>query len=192
MTVLPMRSGVKVQFTHDTEAALALTTALVNTSRDGVEELVDAAALTDFVGRQSNIAPHSADREDVRAVLQLREQLAVIWEAVSVDDVVAVVNELFRDAGALPRLTNHDGFEWHMHFTTPEAPLAQRLGTYAAMGIADLVRADDLDRLKRCDAEDCDAVLVDLSRNRSRRYCDTGNCGNRLHVAAYRARKASA
>ena len=31
-------------------------------------------------------------------------------------------------------------------------------------------------------------VLVDLSKNRSRRFCDTGNCGNRQHVAAYRER----
>jgi len=30
----------------------------------------------------------------------------------------------------------------------------------------------------------------DVSRNRSRMYCDTGNCGNRQHVAAYRARQA--
>jgi predicted RNA-binding Zn ribbon-like protein len=33
-------------------------------------------------------------------------------------------------------------------------------------------------------------VLVDLSRNRSRMFCDTGNCGNRQHVAAYRERRA--
>jgi predicted RNA-binding Zn ribbon-like protein len=32
-------------------------------------------------------------------------------------------------------------------------------------------------------------VLVDLSKNSSKRYCDTGNCGNRTNVAAYRARK---
>ena len=50
-------------------------------------------------------------------------------------------------------------------------------------------RSDELERLRLCDAPDCDAVLVDLSRNRSRRYCDTGNCGNRANVAAYRARK---
>ena len=59
------------------------------------------------------------------------------------------------------------------------------------MAFVDLVRADDLGRLRRCAAEDCDAVLVDLSRNRSRRFCDTGNCGNRAHVAAYRARRAA-
>jgi predicted RNA-binding Zn ribbon-like protein len=32
-------------------------------------------------------------------------------------------------------------------------------------------------------------VLVDLSKNRSRRFCDSG-CGNRTNVAAYRARRA--
>lgn len=181
-----------MQFTHDTEVALGLTIALVNTARNGVEELPDAQALTDFVDRQENLAPHTATVEDLRGVLRLREQLAAVWAAATEHDVVDVVNELFRGARALPRLTDHDGFDWHLHFTSDEAPLAQRLGTYAAMGIADLVRADDLDRLKRCDADDCDAVLIDLSRNRSRRYCDTGNCGNRLHVAAYRARKASA
>ena len=34
-------------------------------------------------------------------------------------------------------------------------------------------------------------MFVDLSKNRSRRYCDTGNCGNRQHVAAYRERRAA-
>jgi predicted RNA-binding Zn ribbon-like protein len=57
------------------------------------------------------------------------------------------------------------------------------------MAFADLVRLEELDRLRICDADDCQAVLVDLSRNHSRRYCDTGNCGNRQHVAAYRARR---
>jgi predicted RNA-binding Zn ribbon-like protein len=73
--------------------------------------------------------------------------------------------------------------------TRPDAPLAHRLAAEAAMGFLDLVREDDLDRLKICAAEDCQDVLVDLSRNSSKRYCDTGNCGNRTNVAAYRARK---
>ena len=59
------------------------------------------------------------------------------------------------------------------------------------MGFVDLIREDDLARLKRCAADDCDSVLVDLSRNRSKRFCDTGNCANRAHVAAYRARQRS-
>ena len=50
-------------------------------------------------------------------------------------------------------------------------------------------RADALGRLRICAAEDCEDVLIDLSKNSSKRYCDTGNCGNRTNVAAYRARK---
>ena len=38
-------------------------------------------------------------------------------------------------------------------------------------------------------ADDCEAIVLDLSRNRSRRFCST-SCGNRVAVAAYRARQA--
>ena len=75
--------------------------------------------------------------------------------------------------------------------TRPNAPLADRIGAEAAMGFLDLVRSDDLDRLRYCASDDCADVLVDLSRNKSKRYCATGNCGNRANVAAYRARKRS-
>ena len=47
-----------------------------------------------------------------------------------------------------------------------------------------------LDRLGRCGAEGCGAALVDLTKNRSRRFCDT-SCANRTHAAAYRARRAA-
>ena len=73
--------------------------------------------------------------------------------------------------------------------TEPSAPLAHRIGAESAMGLLDLIRTDDLGRLKTCAAPDCEALLVDLSRNSSKRYCDTGNCGNRANVAAYRARR---
>ena len=58
------------------------------------------------------------------------------------------------------------------------------------MAVVDLVRADELGRLSRCTADGCAGVVVDLSRNRSRRFCSTA-CGNRAAVAAYRARKAA-
>ncbi|MDT4918514.1 MAG: hypothetical protein QOH89_3214, partial [Pseudonocardiales bacterium] len=54
----------------------------------------------------------------------------------------------------------------------------------------DVIRGDELDRLRVCAASDCEDVLIDLSKNRSRRFCDSG-CGNRANVAAYRARLAA-
>ena len=41
-----------------------------------------------------------------------------------------------------------------------------------------------------CAGDGCQGVVVDLSRNRSRRFCSTA-CGNRAAVAAYRARRAA-
>ena len=59
------------------------------------------------------------------------------------------------------------------------------------MALAQVVAAEETERLRVCEAPDCEAVLVDLSRNRSKRYCDARTCGNRLNVAAYRQRKRS-
>jgi predicted RNA-binding Zn ribbon-like protein len=63
------------------------------------------------------------------------------------------------------------------------------MGAEMAMALSDIIRIGELRRLKVCSAPDCEAVLMDLSRNRSGKFCDTGNCGNRQHVAAYRERR---
>ena len=98
------------------------------------------------------------------------------------------VNEILADAQALPQLVDHDDLGWHIHAVPQEAPLATRMTVEAAMAFVDVIRLAATDRLKLCDAPDCDDVVVDLSKNRSRRFCD-GGCGNRANVAAYRARQ---
>ena len=67
-------------------------------------------------------------------------------------------------------------------------PLANRMAVEAAMAMTDVIRMGELSRLRVCAADDCNNVVVDLSKNRSRRYCEAG-CGNRANVAAYRARR---
>jgi predicted RNA-binding Zn ribbon-like protein len=100
------------------------------------------------------------------------------------------VNALLRETKASPWLTRHaENPDWHLHLGAADDPLAQRMGAEIAMALADLIRGGELRRLKICGAPDCTAVLTDLSRNRSRIFCDTGNCGNRQHVAAYRQRQ---
>lgn len=106
-------------------------------------------------------------------------------------DAADVLNALLEDADALPRLVRHDDWPWHLHFARQRATFPQKLGAELAMGFTELVRRGELDRLGRCAAPTCDAFTIDLTRNRSKRYCDTGNCGNRQHVAAYRSRRRS-
>jgi predicted RNA-binding Zn ribbon-like protein len=176
-------------FAHDTEVALAAAAALVNTGRGGAEQLPDLAALDQFVTEQGWTGTRARDEAELDAVRALRPRLAQVWE-LPVDDAVALVNRLLRAAGALPQLVKHDARDYHLHATSADAPLADRMAVEAAMAFTDVIRSGELERLRRCAAEDCDNVHVDLSKNRSRRFCGT-TCANRVNVAAYRSRQAS-
>ena len=177
-------------FAHDTTAALVLAADLVNS-----DELTDVAALEAFLDKHLVEPRRAATAADVDAVHALRPRLRAVWQASNLDPgqpLAELVNGLLRDSGARPRLTDHGGgWGWHLHVTGPDAPLQHRIAAQVSFALADLVRLRETGRLRRCEAPGCDAVLVDLSKNRSRRYCDTGNCGNRQHVAAYRDRLAA-
>jgi predicted RNA-binding Zn ribbon-like protein len=84
----------------------------------------------------------------------------------------------------------HDGLDWHIHAVPADAPLDRRVAVEAAMAMVDVIRADELSRLSVCADERCEGLVLDLSRNRSRRFCSTA-CSNRNAVAAYRARNRS-
>ena len=180
-------------FAHDTEVALRAAAALVNTAPTlptDTEDLATVAHLDEFVRDWEWTGSHSGDRAELDAVRELRPRLRQLWTS-DTDEAVALVNALLAEAGALPQLVRHGEWSWHLHATPPEAPLATRMAVEAAMAMVDVIRADELARLRVCTAEDCEDVVVDLSKNRSKRFCD-GGCGNRANVAAYRARKAGA
>ncbi|CAN7589704.1 CGNR zinc finger domain-containing protein [Arthrobacter sp. LjRoot14] len=177
-------------FAPDTEVALRTVVGLINSAANGEEHLATIADLDRFLLAEGFSGARSRDAAELASVHKLRSQLTELW-TMDEDAAVATVNRILREANALPQLIKHDEWDWHLHATTREAPLADRMGTEAAMALADVIRSKEMDRMLVCAAEDCDAVVLDLSRNRSKRYCDTGNCANRAHVAAYRARKAA-
>lgn len=175
-------------FAYDTEVGLNAAAALVNTL-DGEELLPDVAALDEFVGTWGWTGGRRRDQAELRAVRAMRPRLRQFWNA-GEDAVVDLANALLREAKALPQLVKHDEWDYHLHATTAEAPLATRMAVEAAMAMVDVVRMHELSRLRMCDYPGCDNVVVDLSKNRSKRFCDAG-CGNKAAVAAYRARKAA-
>ncbi|MFJ4209270.1 CGNR zinc finger domain-containing protein [Paenarthrobacter sp. NPDC089675] len=177
-------------FAPDTEVALRSVVNLINTAANGDEHLATMDHLDAFLAAEGFSGSRTKTPAELRSVKRLRSELAALWAA-DEDTAAKSVNKLLSDAKALPQLVKHDQWDWHLHATTQEAPLADRMGTEAAMAIVDVIRSKEMDRMRVCAAEDCDAVVLDLSRNRSKLYCDTGNCANRTHVAAYRARKAA-
>jgi predicted RNA-binding Zn ribbon-like protein len=190
MTLIDGLTGVKMTFAHDTDIALQAAAALVNTDSSDGEELPDVAALDTFFDHYGWTGRHEHTEAELRAVRELRPRLRQLWYAEE-DGVVEIVNELLRESRALPQLIRHDGQPYHLHATSRDAPLATRMAVEAAMAFVDVVRAGELGRLRICAHPDCGNVVVDLSKNRSKRFCEAG-CGNRAAVSAYRARKAAA
>ena len=177
-------------FAHDTETALAAMADLVNTATaEAGDRLADLPALVRFTQSWRWNGPVPSAQSDLAEVHALRLRLRRLWE-VDEDEAVAFVNELLREAGALPQLVRHDGWDYHLHATPVDAPIAQRMAVEAAMAMVDVIRTKELSRLRTCAADDCDDVMVDLSKNRSRRFCDN-LCANRTNVAAFRARRSS-
>lgn len=173
-------------FANDTEEGLRSAAALVNTEYG--EQLSDVGALAQFARDWNWTGNLALDDDELEAVRTLRPRLRSLWSG-DEDQVVELVNGLLREFNALPQLVRHDSWDYHIHATPREAPLSARMAVEAAMAFVDLVRSKELSRLRVCASPDCDNVLVDLSKNRSRRFCESG-CGNRAAVAAYRARLA--
>jgi predicted RNA-binding Zn ribbon-like protein len=179
-----------MHFAHDTEVALAAAAALVNSVdvlNPANEKLPDVAALDEFVRTWGWTGNRTHDEAELRAVWELRPRLRQIW-LTDKDGVVEIINGLLLEARALPQLVKHDQWDYHLHATPPAAPLATRMAVEAAMAMVDVVRSGENGRLRICESPTCEDVVVDLSKNRSKRFCE-GSCGNRAAVAAYRARK---
>lgn len=178
-------------FANDTDVALGSVVALINTGKEEPDSLLTQQDLDRFLEAEKFTGSRTHENKELRAVQRLRTQLEEIWSAPEAE-AVERVNRILRESRALPQLVKHHDWDWHLHATTPEAPLEMRMATEAAMALVDVIRSQELERLRICAAADCSAVVVDLTRNRSKRYCDVGNCANREHVKAYRARKATA
>lgn len=175
-------------FAHDTQASLLSAVALVNSAEDP-DTMTTVEALDAFYDDYGYTGAHARDAAELRAVQDLRPALRALLTSTR-DDAVALVNSMLARAGAVPRLVRHGDVDWHIHAVDDSAPLATRIAVETAMAMTDLIRADELPRLSTCADDTCEGVVLDLSRNRSRRFCSTA-CGNRNAVAAYRARRAA-
>lgn len=178
-------------FIHDTKQSLTAAVHLVNTlpGFDDEDRMQTIADLEEYLTVNPYSGSFRKDAAQVTAIRSIRPRLRALWD-VRRDDAVPLVNQMLSDGNALPRLVIHDGYDWHIHATSDDAPLEMRILVEVAMAFVDVIRADEYERVRVCDADDCTSVYVDFSRNGSKRYCDTGNCGNRMNVIAYRERKA--
>ena len=172
-------------FAHDTVASLRAAVDLVNTAAEP-DTLTTVADLDAWYAGHGYTGRRDGDEAELAALRALRPVLRELLTT-SRDRAAAVVNAMLAEAGALPQLVRHDELDWHIHAVPANAPLDRRIVVESAMAMVDVIRADEFSRLSVCDDDRCGGLVLDLSRNRSRRFCSTA-CANRNAVAAYRAR----
>jgi predicted RNA-binding Zn ribbon-like protein len=148
----------------------------------------------DALGREASAHPRKARAALARAI-DLRENLYDLFSDVAAGDTPApsrmrVLNGALATAMAQVELVRSDegGFDARWRPADDlDLPLWQ---TAASAG--QVLASDDLDRLKQCPGEKCGWVFIDVSSNRSRRWCDSTMCGNRARVRAHYKRSRSA
>ena len=119
--------------------------------------------------------------DDVACVRRLREHLHELFRA-AVDEAplpaaaLAAVNAAV--AASPPQLTSDGG---------ARGPLDSILALIAADAMR-ILAGGERDRLRACAAGDCRMVYLARGR-RERRWCSSAHCGNRVRVAAHRARQ---
>ncbi|GAA3635208.1 CGNR zinc finger domain-containing protein [Kineosporia mesophila] len=180
-----------MHFAPDTQESLEFIVDLGNTdpgaSRSGDDEIATVEALAALLARYPYTGRIDHDEEELRGVRQTRDLLRRVW-SLDRDAAVVEVNRMLREAEVLPQLARHGASDWHLHGTTSGTPLPQRMRVEAALAFVDVIRTDETGRLRVCAATDCTGLLLDLSRNGSKRFCSV-RCGNRTNMIAFRGRR---
>lgn len=131
------------------------------------------------------------EEADADGMVALAESLRVVFEAAAggdLDTAATAVNTLMREMGSVPQLDRARGGGWALHFHGRDPGLVIGWGAGIAAGLALAIGSDLAGRLGVCQADPCDRVFVDTSKNAGRRFCST-RCQSRVKAAAHRARQ---
>jgi predicted RNA-binding Zn ribbon-like protein len=155
-------------------------------------DLVRVVAKAGWMGNRSAIERQAASRpaqakRALKAAVALREDLAVLFAAVAKGetppaDLLDTIGAVGAAGLAQLELNSAGTTRFQLGWARPFLDLPRQ---QAAVSAVLLLASADLDRVKQCEGPTCGWVFVDTSRNRSRRWCDSRECGNRARVRAH-------
>lgn len=150
------------------------------------EGLLSDQEATDLLTKAAS-TPEAANEVFERAI-DLREGLFRVFHSVRDNrepakrDLAILDRELSSALGRLKLTSSENRFEWR--FVGGEGELDRVLWPIVR-DAADLLSSDVMERVEECDGDNCTWLFVDTSRNRSRRWCKMGDCGNRAKARRY-------
>lgn len=131
--------------------------------------------------------------DDPEGVQRVMNEWMRVVDADDPHDRARILNAQMETATAIPRLTDHDGEGWHLHYRDDSrTSLPRVLAAVISVGTALHLTTRGMHRLHRCAAttvsgEPCAQIVVDVTRNGRQQYCSV-RCANRSAVRRHRAR----
>jgi predicted RNA-binding Zn ribbon-like protein len=149
----------------------------------------------EWLARRATLDPEGA-RETLSRALALREAIhraisaTISGEPQDGSDLSVLNRELSIALSKLRVMPAGGAYVWGWDWNGDEGgtPLDRPLCA-VARSAAELLTSPRLGRVKVCEGEGCGWVFLDESRNGSRRWCDSRDCGNRERVRRHLARK---
>jgi predicted RNA-binding Zn ribbon-like protein len=139
--------------------------------------------------------PRSAEAVDAPALTaqaaRLRAAMRAVVEAIAAartvpPDALTTLRSMYVDAVARSAPVLDGGrLRWEQDATTSSAAVA-----HLTVAAVDLLREGPTDRIKVCPS--CGFVFLDLTKNRSRRWCSMEDCGKQEKMRRYVAKRARA
>lgn len=169
------------------------------------EKVEDYSALVEWSRLAGVLNLREAHRLGVQAAAHRREAGAMLARAIALRealyrifkcslegrrppprDLETLAGEV-RAAQARRRIVRSEAaFEWR--WERSEDALDRVLWA-VSLSAAEMLTSGDLARVRQCTGKDCGWLFLDTSRNRSRRWCDMQDCGNRDKVRRFRQRQ---
>ncbi|MFI0450293.1 CGNR zinc finger domain-containing protein [Actinomadura sp. 6N118] len=152
---------------------------------------LDGEALTSAYAENLSESHSAALLDTPDAGRGLAVLAAELREALLADNPAAKalhINTLIRKYSAQPYLVEDVGQPFHLHFHGQGGTEIDALGGEFAAALALIMDGYGPERFGECQAHQCEAVYIDLTRNGSRRYCSAA-CTARAKTAAYRSRR---
>lgn len=146
------------------------------------------------LARRCVVAGLVVDTPPTASDLQEVERYLALWLGVVDAETTEVraerLNRLLAQSSSYPRLSNHAGDGWHIHYRDPDLPFAGVLRALISVGTALHLTGRGMTRLRRCALDECRSPFGDFSRGGRQRYCSPG-CANRDAVRRHRAKKSA-
>ena len=164
---------------------------------DVVRFAVDAGALSAAAAERLKARAAKEPRR-AAAVLELgvalRESIYGVFSALAggegpTESDLALIGDAAAAGAARSRLVyDKEGLAWSV---PPDVDDLERPLWAIARSATDLLMSSERDRVRECASDTCAWVFLDHSRNRSRRWCDMRDCGNREKARRFQKRRRS-